>query len=340
MPCIHSPYRAPWFGRAGDIQTVLPTLFRKVPPLPFRRSVLETEDGDELLLDACFASGPRNTHETVSEQGGGAAYPRPLAIVAHGMEGSSESWYVRGMAQALFNRGWDILAWNMRGCGGRPNRKVSFYHSGKTDDLRAVIRHAQQSHARYALVGFSLGGNVVLKHMGELGGESAPGFIAAAAISVPVDLSGCASRLALWRNYVYQKRFLVYFHAKIRAKMRVLPGQIDDAGFAALRTLKDFDNRYTAPDFGYADAEAYWEANSSLRFLKSIEKPTLLLTSLDDPFLSESCFPVEVAELHPWLTLELSRKGGHCGFMAHGLQGPYYGEMRVAEYLEKYLPSR
>jgi uncharacterized protein len=342
VPFIASAYKAPFGFGNGDLQTVYPTLFRRLPPLPYRRETLMMMDGDYLDLDWLC-------HDSSSEKKPGAASPGnpPLAVLAHGMEGKSDAIYMRGMARCLFAAGFDILAWNMRGCGGRPNLKPHFYHSGKTEDLREVLAHATQSHARYALVGFSLGGNVVLKHLGEIGkdAEQAPaptlpirksGLIGAVAISVPVDLQACATRLAHPRNYIYQKRFLLSFRAKLRAKMLASPGTVSDAAFRGtrrIRSILDFDNAYTAPDFGYPDAETYWAANASLGYLRRIQSPTLMLSSLDDPFLSPSCHPRDLSESHPCLHYEQSLMGGHCGFIEFNTERAYYSESRARDFL-------
>lgn len=317
---LRSAYHAPWGFSHGDLQTVYPTLFRRLPLLPYRRETLTTTDGDFLDLDWLLQ---------------GDARKRPLAILAHGMEGTSQAIYIRGVALCLAQAGFDILAWNMRGCGGRPNRKRHFYHSGKTDDLRAVIVRALKSHARYALVGFSLGGNVVLKHLGEIGqsGEyrHTP-LIGAAAISVPIDLQACADRLSQFRNFIYEKRFLLSFQSKVKAKMRAEPGRYAFPSFQGIRSIRDFDNAFTAPDFGYENAETYWAANASLHFLPHIQSPTLMLSSVDDPILSPTSHPSALAEKHEHLIFEQSLQGGHCGFMAFNASRTYYSEARVRDF--------
>lgn len=323
MPFIESTYRPPRLFRWTHAQTVYPTLFRRVAHPPYRRETLTTVDGDFLDLDFWRQSVPMK----------GALSSRPLAIIAHGMEGSSNAVYVRGMAVALYAAGWDILAWNMRGCGGQPNKKKFFYHSGKTDDLAAVIAHAQKTHAAIDLLGFSLGGNVLLKYLGEIGERIPTGLRGAVAVSVPCDLEACAENLRRPVNFIYLKRFLLSFHAKIRAKMKAMPGVVNDEAFAHIRDIHDFDNRYTAPDFGYADAHAYWQANASLAFLPSIALPTLLLNSLDDPFLSPSCYPREIAAANPNFFLEIPRYGGHCSFIARNPDRLYYSEARAREFL-------
>jgi len=319
-----SPYRPPWGFSHAHLQTVYPTLFRRIRGPVYQAETLTTEDDDFLDLSWLRhpAAGMKESREA-----------RPLAVLAHGMEGSSQAIYMRGMARAFFAAGWDVLAWNMRGCGGRPNALNSFYHSGKTDDLEAVIRHARPAYARLALIGFSLGGNVVLKYLGEQGKAVRDFILGAAVISVPCDLAGCAEELARKRNFIYLQRFLHSFRGKIRAKMKSRPGAVNDQGFGAIQNFRDFDNRYTAPDFGYPDAETYWRANSSLAYLPNLAIPCLMLSSADDPFLSPGCLPRAIAEKHPSLLLEISHHGGHCGFLRFARDGHYYSEIRCLEFL-------
>ncbi len=332
MPLIASSYRPPFLFRWKHVQTIYPTLFRRVYPLPYRRERLDTPDGDFLFLDWLEKGHNR------------------LAVISHGMEGHSESKYVAAMAHALSEEGWDSLGWNMRGCGGEVNRQVSFYHSGKTDDLETVLQYAPKSYTQIALVGFSLGGNVVLKYLGEKGarGEKIDSRIkAAVAFSAPCDLEGCATELSKPQNWIYLNRFLFNFRRKIRAKMKALPGRIDDKGFHRIRTFKAFDDRYTAKDFGYTCAEEYWRANGSGRFLSGITVPTLLVNALDDPFLSPECYPFAQAEANPHFYLETPSHGGHVGFIELdefgqfgklSAPGRYFTERRAAAFLQEHVP--
>jgi len=281
------------------------------------RRRFETADGDFLDLDFWLEPGEQHLSPTGygNEYVTSAKQARPLAIIAHGMEGSSDAHYIRGMARALHQAGYDICAWNMRGCGGEPNRLPSFYHSGKTDDLAAIINCLAPHYTEIVLVGFSLGGNVTLKYLGECGSQIDSRIRAAMAISAPCDLAACAEVLRRRSNFIYLKRFLLSFWKKIRQKMALMPERLNDIGYSSIRDFRDFDNRYTAPDFGYPNADAYWKANSSTQFLMDIAVPTLLLSSQDDPFLSPECFPKIVAQSHDLFTFELAAFGGHCGFM-------------------------
>ncbi|HAM70156.1 MAG TPA: alpha/beta hydrolase, partial [Verrucomicrobiales bacterium] len=237
--------------------------------------------------------------------------------------------------RAFNRRGWDAVAWNCRGCSGEPNRLVRFYHSGSSDDLLAVATHvAGITGHPLLLVGFSLGGNMTLKLMGELGEGAPPWLTGGVAVSVPCDLRASGEVMAQAANRIYMQRFLGDLREKIRTKQARFPGPLlDDTGYEELRSFRDFDNRYTAPLHGFRDAEDYWARCSSRFFHDRIRRPALLLNSEDDPFLAPECFPREVAAHHPWFHLEVTVHGGHVGFVGGGLEpGEYYSERRAIEF--------
>jgi hypothetical protein len=240
------------------------------------------------------------------------------------------------MAEALHGAGWDILAWNFRGCGTEPNRLARFYHSGETGDIAAVVRHAAGSYEGIALIGFSLGGNVTLKYLGEA--PSPPPVVAAAAISTPVDLASSAGALdGRQGNRIYLHRFLQTLIAKVEAKARRFPNELDASGARAIRTFQEFDNRYTAPLHGFRDATDYWTRASARPYLPRITVPALLLNACDDPFLTPESFPFAEANANPFLFLEAPAWGGHVGFLdlARGMQ-PWF-ERRVVQFLDEAL---
>jgi predicted alpha/beta-fold hydrolase len=256
-------------------------------------------------------------------------------LAVHGLEGSSRSRYIPGMLKAFHRRGWDGVAYNMRGCSGEPNRLLRFYHSGDTDDLHVVVRHvSEQNHYhKIAIVGFSIGGNLILKYLGERGTSLPTEITRAAAISTPCDLESSAWQLSEKSNYIYLKNFLRSFHRKIRAKMQLMPDKINDKNFHEIKTFKDYDDRYTAPLHGFADAEDYWTKCSSKQFLTGIRIPTLLLNALDDSFLREESYPFEEAKNSPYLFLETPSAGGHVGFVALNPQHEYWHETRVTSFI-------
>ncbi|MEM7145226.1 MAG: alpha/beta fold hydrolase [Verrucomicrobiota bacterium] len=322
MPLVPvSSYRAPFGFGNGHVQTVYPALFRRVDVMTGRRERLELADGDFLDLDWGEVEGDR----------------KGLVVISHGLEGDSRQAYVQGMARAMEGRGWDVLAWNFRGCSGEPNRLARSYHSGVTEDLDAVLRHvwAETCYERVALIGFSLGGNVVLKYLGEVGGGVDERICGAVTFSVPCDLASSAECLAAWGQRVYMRRFLSRLTGKIRGKMISHPGEVKDAGLDAMGNFYDFDGAYTAPLHGFAGAEDYWERCSSRRVLGDIRVPTLLVNAADDPFLGERCYPVEEAEASDWFWFEGPQRGGHVGFVPRDRGGVYWSEIRAGEFLDE-----
>lgn len=324
MPLIaQSSYAPPLLCSNAHIQTIIPSLFRKIHGITYQRERIETSDGDFLDLDWSRVGSTR------------------LAIVLHGLEGDSGRSYMLGMVRALNRHAWDAVAMNLRGCSGEPNRRLPMYHSGQTEDLEIVIqRVADTSHYdELALVGFSLGGNVILKYLGEHEGETHPLIKAAVAVSVPCDLKACSVRLEELRNRPYLRRFLRLLHQKIRAKAQVMPEGVSDSGYEQIKTLKDFDDRYTARIHGFKDANDYYEKASSRQFLPTISVPTLLINAADDPFLAESCFPTDEAKSNPFLFLEIPSHGGHVGFMDFNNDGQYWSENRTVHFLETMIHS-
>ncbi len=319
MPIVvHSSYVAPSLLANGHLQTLLPALFRKVDGVAYQRERIETPDGDFLDLDWVVKGSPR------------------LAVIAHGLEGSSQRAYVRGMVKALASNGWDAVVWNARGCSGEPNRRLRFTHSGATEDLHTVLSHLTNTrpYEELALIGFSLGGNVTLKYIGERSRELHPGIRKAVTFSVPCDLRSGSLQLASLTNHIYMRHFLVSLRQKIRAKIKSMPGKIHDDNYSRLRTFKDFDDRYTAPIHGFADAEDYWRQCSCRPTLKNISIPTLLINARNDPFLAEPCYPIAEAEANPNLHLEMPASGGHVGFITFNPQGEYWSESRALAFLK------
>lgn len=311
-------YRPPLWLRNGHIQSVWPTLFRHVS-LPEPRVVsLETPDDDFLVLDWYRQGASR------------------LAILCHGLEGHSRRPYIRGMARALLREGWDVLAWNYRSCGGPMNRQLRFYHSGATEDLAWVVDHVLEaySYQQVTLVGFSMGGNLVLVYLGQQGTRIDRRLIGAATFSVPSDLAGSAERLAQPGNRIYMNRFLKELGEKMAAKAALFPGQISVDGYGDIRSFREFDDRYTAPLHGFRDAEDYWTSCSANRFISDIAVPALIVNARDDPFLSEGCYPLERVSRNPELRLEITRWGGHVGFVSSQEGGNYWSEKRAIQFLD------
>ncbi len=319
MPLVatETEYVPPAPFRNGHVQTVWAGLCRRVEGVGYVRERIETPDGDFLDLDWARVGAER------------------VAVLSHGLEGSSDRPYVRGMARALNRRGWDVVAWNYRGCGGEPNRLPVFYHSGATADLDVVVGHvlAGPGYATAALIGFSLGANLVLKYAGERGEGLDPRLRRVVAFSAPCDLAAGSAYMARRAAAVYMRRFMRSFHAKLRAKKARFPDLLDDAGFERLRTFAEYDGRYTAPLHGFRDASDYYERCSSRRYLHAIRVPTLIVNAADDPFLPPACYPVEETRAHPFVRLEIPRYGGHIAFVDFDPEGTYWSERRAAAFL-------
>jgi predicted alpha/beta-fold hydrolase len=319
MPVVSPSTYVPPLGLGnGHWQTIFPALFRRVPLITRQRERIATPDGDFLDLDW-------NTDNRS---------PR-LVILSHGLESNSRDPAIQGMARAFHRAGWDVLAWNFRGCSGESNRLLRSYHSGATEDLQTVIDHAL-ANGRYkeiALVGFSLGGNMILKYLGDQGPQIDPRIIGAVAFSVPCDLASSSRQLEKMANRIYMNRFLIRLRRKIREKMIRFPAHLDDAGLDGMRTFREFDGAYTAPIHGFHSAEDYWSRASSKPVLARIAVPTLLVNAHNDPFLAPPCFPTEAAKINPFFYFEAPRSGGHVGFAASNAQDEYWSESRALQFL-------
>lgn len=309
-------YRPPRLLRSGHLQSVLPTLFRTVAGVSYRRERIDLPDGDFLDLDW---AGPRDRQR--------------VAVLSHGLEGSADRAYIRGMARALVRRGWAVCAWNMRGCSGEPNRKLGAYHSGSSDDLDAVVRHVlAERTGEVALVGFSLGGNVTLKWLGEQGDAVDSRVVGAVAVSVPVDLGSSSLTMEHWSRRIYMLRFLRSLREKVEEKATRYPEAPDPGPVRAMTSFREFDGHFTAPVHGFESAEDYWRRASSSPLLTRIRVPTLLVNALDDPFLPPACYPYDAAAANSCLTLLTPEHGGHVGFVQRG--GEFWCETVAGRWLD------
>ncbi len=294
-------FRTPWWQIGGDLQTAYPGLFRKLTLNGCQQLTVPTPDGDELWLDHY-----RNKSDD-------------WVILCHGLEGDSRRPYMLGMARALLAEGKQVVAWNYRSCGGRLNLRPEFYHSGATADLEVIVQWvSSQAARRIFLVGFSLGGNLVMKYLGEQDELVQNKITAAAAISVPTDLAGSSHQLDGLSGWPYRSRFLATLKAKVREKAKRFPLHFELDKLDLVANLRAFDDAFTAPLHGFKDAADYYTRCSSKAFIPAIKRPCLLLQAWNDPFLSRSCFPIESCARHPHVQLEISRTGGHVGFMQQG----------------------
>lgn len=300
------------------MQTIIPSLYRKSDRLTRESERLELADGD--FLDLEWRRDGR----------------RKLVILSHGLEGDAGASYIQCMARMLSPRGWDVLAWNYRGCSGEMNRLLRFYHSGATEDLSAVIEYAMEVHPaeQIDLVGFSLGGNMTLKYLGEKGSGVSPALGRAVTFSVPCDLA-CSSRTldTPFNREVYMRRFIKTLADKVRRKHALFPDDLDPKGLDSIRTFREFDDRYTAPLHGFRDAEDYWGRSSSKQFLSEVRIPALMVNAKNDPFLGLGCFPKDEANESRFFHLESPGSGGHVGFPSKD-QGSFWMGQRAVQFLE------
>ncbi len=319
-----APFKPAWWLPGPHLQTLWGPVWRPLPQLERQRERLWLPDGDFLDLDWHAADDPRV----------------PLVLVLHGLTGSSRSPYVIGLQQALAQRGWASVALNWRGCSGEPNRLPRAYHSGASDDLAAAITHLRRLRPQAVLhaVGYSLGGNILLKHLGESGANCL--LQAAVAVSVPFRLDQCADRIGQGLSRLYQVHFMRAMRSYVEDKQRLFArqGQLEHLAvlerlgpLQGLHSFWEFDGRVTAPLHGFADAHDYYRRASSGYFLSAIRVPTLIIQAADDPFVFPHSLP-RPGELAPSTHFELHARGGHVGFV----EGPPH---RPAHYLERRIPA-
>ena len=308
-----SSYKPSLPFKSSHFNTIYRTLFHSIE-VDHHRERMETADGDFMDLDFTRVGSKK------------------LVVILHGLEGSSESTYMKALSLVVKEKGLDAVSVNFRGCSGEPNRLLSSYHSGKTADLAEVFDYLDKSHDydTYYLVGYSLGGNMALKYLGEGRYPMPSGLKAAVAVSVPCDLRGSSEEISKFWNTVYMQRFLISLKKKTLKKMEQFP-----KARLEVNNFFDFDNLYTAPVHGFKDAFDYWERNSSRQFLDGIEIPSLLITATDDPFLSETCYPFAEARSHKYFHLEATRFGGHVGYNSEFSKGSgFWLENRILSFLE------
>ncbi|WP_339923284.1 alpha/beta fold hydrolase [uncultured Cyclobacterium sp.] len=300
----------------GHLQTIYPAIFRKKVVLPFKRERIKTPDGDFLDLDWLKKDNER------------------LVILSHGLEGNSQRPYMAGMAKAFFDSGYDVLNWNLRGCSESMNTRPIFYHSGATYDLDLVVSHAAKRYTSINLVGFSLGANITLKYLGEENWKSRHNIKKAVAISVPMDLGGSCDKIDSFTNKLYAFNFLLSLKQKIKLKALVFPDKFSIKNLSHIRTIRAFDNEFTAPLHGFIDADDYYNRCSALHFLSKIKHPTLILNAQNDPFLSKSCFPSMKDGNFENLFTEYPKHGGHVGFSPRSGQERFWSETRALAFIQ------
>lgn len=312
VPAVRSSYEAPRWLRGGHAQTIWPLCVRTPSPVYARRRWV-TPDGDFIDLDF--------TPERPE---------RPLIVLFHGLEGSSESPYARALMHAVWNRGLQGVVVHFRGCSGEPNRLPRAYHSGDAEEIEWILERLASLYptaTRHA-VGISLGANALLCWLGTRKRRAAELISRAASISAPLDLAASGHHLGRGFNRIYTRRFLRTLRRKIQAKAAAFPTAFDSHQAIRARTLFEFDNAFTAPVHGYRNAQDYWDRASSKPHLPHIVVPTLVLNAKNDPFLPAEFLPTS-ADASAAITLEQPAEGGHVGFVV----GPFPGRL-------DWLPTR
>jgi predicted alpha/beta-fold hydrolase len=316
-------FKPAWWLPGPHLQTLWPTFAGRGKKIALQRERIELSDGDFIDIDwTTQTTGPR-------------------VLVLHGLEGSVNSPYAQGILKALSRQGWRSGVMHFRGCSGEVNRLPRTYHSGDTSDLAAIIALLQkrEPNSPLAVIGFSIGGNVLLKWLGETQGNNP--LAAAVAVSVPFQLNKSVDRLREGFSRVYEKHLLRCLCRKMAEKFETQSAPIPLPSLASLQTIRQFDNEITAPLHGFSSAEDYYVQSSSRQFLKSIQVPTLVLHAKDDPFMPASVIP-EASELSAAITLEVLPKGGHVGFVGGSVpwRPQYWLDERIPAFLRHYLLSR
>jgi len=315
-----SQFKPAWWLPGTHAQTLWPSLVRRPVEIKLSLERLTLPDGD--FIDLAWTKG--NTNKIV--------------ILLHGLEGSTDSSYARGMLATIDEKGWRGILMQFRGCSGEHNLKDRSYHSGETGDLRFLIETLRKRypHSILCAVGFSLGGNALLKYLGEYKDNTL--LKAVSTISVPYLLSNSAAKLEKGFSRLYQHHLLNRLVNKTLSKFKDRQAPVDITNINKWNTFKSFDHHVTAPIHGFKSGDDYYEQSSSRQYLKHITIPTLLIHSKDDPFMSEDAIPNQ-DDLSDSVTLELSDHGGHVGFVSGKLpwNAKYWLEERIPEFLSTYL---
>jgi len=258
-----------------------------------------------------------------------------IAVICHGLEGSSRSKYIIGTSTLLHQNAWDVAAINHRSCSGEINHTHRMYHSGATWDLEFLIGKLLPHYEEISLVGFSLGGNMVLKYCGEQSECLDSKLRSIVAISVPMDLRAGSIQIGKRSNFIYEKKFLITLLEKMKIKAQQFPKLIDADNISSCRSMYEFDDRYTATLHGFDNADDYYAKSSSKFFVEAIERPALIINALDDPFLPAECYPEAIVAKNPYCRLEMPRYGGHVGFV-EWRQKHYWEEKRILAFLSEH----
>lgn len=317
MPQQDSNYAPPILFRNGHFSTIYSGIIRSVNGVVQNRERIALSDGDFLDLDWSYAQSKS----------------KKLVVLLHGLEGDAQRPYITGSAKILNQNGYDCCAVNLRGCSGEPNIKYRSYHSGATEDLMNILDHilSTRDYKSIFLKGFSLGGNLLLKYLGE-GNQIPTELKGAVAVSVPCNLHDSCKQLLSTKNILYAIRFKGNLLEKLRQKQAMFPEKISNDDIKKIKTLMDFDDAYTSKAHNFKNALDYYEQCSSLQFLPNIQVPSLIINAKNDSFLGPDCYPVLETDNNPNLHLEMPNYGGHVGFW--GKNNITYTEKRALDFFD------
>jgi predicted alpha/beta-fold hydrolase len=312
-----------WF-RNPHAMTIAAALWRRrYPRLPASASRLfEVEPGTQVRGECHMQARPRE-HATI--------------VILHGLEGSSDSGYMLGIAEKAWVAGYNVVRLNQRNCGGTESLTRTLYHSGLSGDIRCVIRELieRDSLPEIFAVGFSMGGNLVLKMAGETG-TSLPELRAVVAVAPALDLASCANALGEPRNFVYERHFVTGLKRRMRLKIKLFPQLFPVDGLDGIRSVREFDEFITARFCGFAGADDYYARSSASRVLSEIRLPTFIITSQDDPFVPFASFTQPALRENPCIRLLATARGGHCAFISNEPgDARFWAEARAVEFVRE-----
>ena len=315
MPILKSNYtKVPYFFSNSFVETVVPSMFNKVNGVTYKRERLELLDGDFLDLDWLNNNNRR------------------IMILSHGLEGDSHRHYIKRFAKYFYRRGWDILAWNYRSCSGEMNRLPKFYSYGGTEDLDEVVRHVSKlRYQQIVLAGFSMGGGLVSKYIGEE--KVTPKITHAIGFSVSCNLKNSVEEVEKTKHFFYKKLFVGKLKEKLKLKARSFE-EFKSIPINSIKSFEDFHNLYSIPFHQFNNVADFYKQSSSKPYYHNISIPTLIINALNDPILGDKCYPYKEAEENPNLFLETPKHGGHLGFTLRGKEYSYM-ELRAERFLSE-----
>ncbi|MFW5759723.1 MAG: YheT family hydrolase [Cyclobacteriaceae bacterium] len=316
MP-VHFPndYRPPAFLLNPHLETIVANTLRKVNHVIYQREKFYTSDDDFLLLDWMKHGSNK------------------LIVLAHGLEGNSEKPYMKGLARIFYRRGWDVLAWNCRSCGGEMNQQVKLYHHGEISDLSELMDYITTNftYEKIAMAGVSMGGSIILKYLGVMGSRINSLIKAAVAISTPCDLADSEKQLRKPANAIYRQRFFKKLWHKIHWKaQQFIPEALEKLKSA--HTFTDLHHIFTLPVYGFSSEKEFYQQGSAINFLSNVEVPTLIINAQNDPMLFGNCYPINLVQKLEHIFLEIPAYGGHAGFLKAG-DGPTWSELRASRFI-------